>query len=78
MRRRVSLASAVLGATLLAGGAALPAHAAPTATWQPTGEYYSTASRCWADEDYYLSASNVYDYDCRKSGRLWKGMVYAD
>ncbi|MGW2508368.1 hypothetical protein ACWC0A_02850 [Streptomyces scopuliridis] len=48
------------------------------ATWQWTGEYYSTYSRCMADADYYLGASNVYGYRCVKSGSLWGGQVYAD
>ena len=47
-------------------------------TWQWTGEYYSTKSRCMADADYYLEASNVYDYRCVRSSGLWGGQVYAD
>ncbi|MEU0842393.1 hypothetical protein ABZ370_23355 [Streptomyces sp. NPDC005962] len=79
MNRKLGLAvaSIFLGAT---AAVAVPAtaQAAPAATWQETGQYYSTSSRCWADEDYYMAASNVYDYDCRKSGSLWAGWVYAD
>ncbi|MGW0708114.1 hypothetical protein ACWD4G_19530 [Streptomyces sp. NPDC002643] len=51
---------------------------AVAATWQQTGEAYTTSSRCWADADYYLAASNVYDYTCRKIGSLWYGYVLAD
>ncbi|MEU8034912.1 hypothetical protein [Streptomyces sp. NPDC049099] len=79
MKRRLGLAAAsiVLGAAT-AVTVSTSAQATATATWQPTGQYYSTWSRCKADADYYLAASNVYDYKCVKSGSLWKGMVYAD
>ncbi|WP_055547576.1 hypothetical protein [Streptomyces sp. NBRC 110028] len=79
MNRKLGMAAAsiLMGA---AAAVAVPAtaQAAPAATWQPTGQYYSTSSRCMADADYYLAASNVYDYKCVKSGSLYKGMVYAD
>lgn len=79
MKRRLGLAAAsiVLGA---ATAVTVPtsAQAAATATWQDTGQYYDTYSRCWNDRYYYLAASNVYDYKCVKSGSLWKGRVYAD
>ena len=84
MRTRTWLAGLAAGAALLAGGSAATAQAAPAApvaaaaTWQDTGQYYTTYSRCMADEDYYMSASNVYDYRCVKRGSLYAGQVYAD
>lgn len=89
MRTRMLLTAIALGATTLLGGAAaaqaVPAapsqtHTAPTAaaTWQWTGEYYSTKSGCEARRAYFMAASNVYNYRCVSSGGLWGGQVYAD
>ncbi|MEU1801483.1 hypothetical protein [Streptomyces sp. NPDC019937] len=79
MNRKLGLtaASILMGA---AAAVAVPAtaQAAPAATWQDTGQYYANYSRCMADADYYLAASNVYAYKCVKSGSLYKGRVYAD
>ncbi|MER5499196.1 MULTISPECIES: hypothetical protein [unclassified Streptomyces] len=90
MRISHVLASTAVGAALLLGGAvAAPAQAATApadsrsasavpATWQWTGEYFSTESACKARKSYYMAASNVYDYKCVPSGGLWGGKVLAD
>ncbi|MGW3168236.1 hypothetical protein ACWC9Q_36850 [Streptomyces sp. NPDC001142] len=90
MRARIWLTGAALGAALLTGGTAATAQAAPAApsqthtaptaaaTWQSTGEYYSSKAGCEARRAYFMRASNVYDYRCVLSGGLWGGQVLAD
>ncbi|WP_354637322.1 hypothetical protein [Kitasatospora camelliae] len=51
---------------------------APAATWRPTGEAYRTRSACEARRSYFMAASNVYDYDCRKKNGWYEGWVKAD
>ncbi|GAA1297660.1 hypothetical protein GCM10009647_011160 [Streptomyces sanglieri] len=91
MRISHVLAGTAMGAALLLGGVvAAPAQAATApadspstsaavaATWQQTGEYFSTESACKARKSYCMAASNVYDYRCKPSGSLWAGWVLAD
>ncbi|WP_335938816.1 hypothetical protein [Streptomyces sp. PTD5-9] len=87
MYRKLTLAatSIMLGtAAAIAVPAAAQAAPAPvaesraTATWQSTGEHYSTKSACEARRAFFMKASNVYDYRCVLSGGLWGGQVLAD